>query len=94
MRSSLFLLSPEPQILSELNLNVSSRERFNMHFQVIIEFAEIKMIEINVDSPQNAAKAALKLINEGKLKPQINEIAIFDIEDDLGFEPPIFVLNP
>jgi hypothetical protein len=65
-----------------------------MQFKVIVDFTEIKMIEINVENPQSAAKAVLKLINEGKLKPQINEIAVFDIEDDLGFEPPIFVLNP
>jgi hypothetical protein len=65
-----------------------------MQFKVIVDFAEIHMIEVNVEDPQSAANAVLKLINDGKLKPQINEIAVFDIEDDLGFEPPIFVLNP
>jgi hypothetical protein len=65
-----------------------------MQFKVVVDFCEINMIEINVEDPESAANAVLKLSKEGRLKPQINEIAVFDIEDEFGFEPPIYVLQP
>jgi hypothetical protein len=65
-----------------------------MKFKVIVDFQEIHMIEINVKDPESAANAVLKLFKEGRLSPQINEIAVCDIEDEFGFEPPLYVLNP
>jgi len=65
-----------------------------MQFKVVVDFCEINMIEINVEDPESAANAVLKLFKEGRLKPQINEIAVFDIEDEFGFEPPIYVFQP
>lgn len=65
-----------------------------MQFKVVIDFHEINMIEVNVDNPENAANAVLKLYKEGGLKPEINEITIFEIEDEFGFDPPLHVLRP
>ena len=65
-----------------------------MQFKVVIDFHEINMIEVNVDNPENAANAVLKLYKEGRLKPEINEITIFEIEDEFGFDPPLHVLRP
>jgi hypothetical protein len=65
-----------------------------MKFKVIVDFQEINMIEINVKNPESAANAVLKLFKEGRLSPQINEVAVFDIKDELGFEPPLYVLHP
>jgi|688.fasta_scaffold471631_2 hypothetical protein len=65
-----------------------------MQFKVVVDFCEINMIEINVEDPESAANAVLKLFKEDRLKPQINEIAVFDIEDEFGFEPPIYVFQP
>ena len=61
---------------------------------MIVDFYETNLIEVNVQNPESAARSALKLFKEGRLKPEINEIAVFDIEDELGFEPPLFVLRP
>jgi hypothetical protein len=65
-----------------------------MKFKVIVDFQEINMIEINVKNPESAANAVLKLFKEGRLSPQINEVAVFDIKDEFGFEPPLYVLRP
>jgi len=65
-----------------------------MKFKVLVNFQEIHMIEINVDNPESAANAVLKLFKEGRLSLQINEITVCDIEDEFGFEPPLYVLNP
>ena len=59
----------------------------------LIDFQEIRIIEINVRDPESAALGALKLFQEGRLKPDIYEITVFDIEEGLGIEPPLFVYN-
>ena len=64
-----------------------------MKFKVIIDFQEIHMIEINVEDPKSAANAVLRLFQEGRLKPNVNEIAVFDIENEFGFEQPLYVLQ-
>ena len=64
-----------------------------MQFKIVVDFHEINIIEVNVDNPENAANAVLKLFKEGRLKSEINEIAVFDIEDEFGFEPPLHVLR-
>ena len=64
-----------------------------MKFKVIVDFQEIHMIEINVEDPESAANAVLRLIQDGRLKPNVNEIAVFDIEDEFGFDPPLHVLR-
>jgi hypothetical protein len=61
-----------------------------MKFKVIVDFHEINMIEINVNSPETAALAALKLFKEGRLKPEINEISVYDIENEFNFNPPLY----
>ncbi len=65
-----------------------------MQFKVIVDFYEINIIEINVDDPETAARAVLKLYNEGQIKPEINKIAVCDLEDEFGLSSPIFVLEP
>jgi hypothetical protein len=64
-----------------------------MKFKVIVDFQEIHMIEINVEDPESAANAVLRLFQDGRLKPNVNEIAVFDIEDEFGFDPPLHVLR-
>ncbi len=61
-----------------------------MKFKVIVDFQEINMIEINVNSPEKAASAALKLFKEGRLKPEIKEISVYDIENEFNFDPPLY----
>jgi hypothetical protein len=63
-------------------------------FKVVVDFIELNIIELNVSDAESAAQSVLKLFNEGRLKTKINEIAVFDIEDEFGFEPPIFTLKP
>lgn len=70
------------------------KRKDKMKFKVIIDYCESNLIEINVDDPESAAKSALKLFQSGRIKPLINEISVFDLEDELGFEPPIYVLRP
>jgi hypothetical protein len=65
-----------------------------MKFKVVVDFAELKIIELNVNNAESAAQSVLKLFNDGRLKPIINEIAVFDIEDEFETEPPIFTLKP
>jgi hypothetical protein len=65
-----------------------------MKFKLIIDFQEIHMIEINVEDPESAANAVLRLFKDGRLKPKVNEIAVFDIENEFGFDPPLHVLRP
>ena len=64
-----------------------------MKFKVIIDFQEIHMFEINVEDPESAANAVLRLFQDGRLKPNVNEIAVFDIEDEFAFDPPLHVLR-
>lgn len=52
------------------------------------------MIEINVKDSESAANAVHRLLKDGRLKPKVNEIAVFDIEDEFGFDPPLHVLHP
>jgi hypothetical protein len=65
-----------------------------MKFKVVVDFYELNLIELNVNDPESAANAVLKLFKEGRLKPEINEIAVFDLLDEFEMDPPIFVLNP
>ncbi len=65
-----------------------------MKFKVVVDFTELNIIELNVNDAEIAAQSVLKLFNDGRLKAIINEIAVFDIEDEFGFEPPIFTLKP
>ena len=62
-------------------------------FKVIIDFKEFHMIGVNSDDPELTAQKIQKLYVEGKIKPEINEIAVFDAEDELSFDPPLFVLR-
>ncbi len=62
-------------------------------FRVIIDFKEFHMIGVNSDDPESTAQKIQKLYEEGKIKPEINEIAVFDPEDELSFDPPLFVLG-
>ena len=65
-----------------------------MKFKVVVDFIELNIIELNVSDAESAAQSVLKLFNEGRLKTKINEIAVFDIEDEFETEPPIFTLKP
>jgi hypothetical protein len=62
-------------------------------FKVIIDFKEFHMLGINSDDPESTAQKIKKLYEVGKIKPEINEIAVFDPEDESGFDPPLFVLK-
>jgi hypothetical protein len=64
-----------------------------MEYKVTVTFHEIHIIEINVEDPESAANATLKLFQKGRLNPQVNEIAVFEIDDEFGLEPPLFVLT-
>ena len=62
-------------------------------FKVIVEFKELSIIEVKGIDPAEVANQVKRLFSEGKLQPELNEISVFDGEDELGFEPPIYVLK-
>jgi len=62
-------------------------------FRVIIDFKEFHMIGVNSDDPELTAQKIQKMYESGKIKPEINEIAVLDSEDELSFDPPLFVLR-
>ena len=62
-------------------------------FKVIVDFKELSFNEIDGDDPEKVAQNVKSLISEGKIKPEFNEISVFNPEDELGFEPPIYTLK-
>jgi hypothetical protein len=64
-----------------------------MKFKVVVNFHKINVIEINVGDAEGAAKSVFRLFDEERLKPTINEVSVFDIEDEFSLRPPIYVLK-
>jgi hypothetical protein len=65
-----------------------------MEYKVTVNFYESTVIEINVENPEDAANAALKLFKQGRLKPQINDVTVFDVGDEFGLETPLYIFKP
>ena len=64
-----------------------------MKYKVVVDFHKINVIEINVDDAEGAAKSVFRLFDEERLKPRINEVRVFEIEDEFSLRPPIYVLK-
>jgi hypothetical protein len=64
-----------------------------MKYKVVVDFHKINVIEINVDDAEGAAKSVFRLFDEERLKSRINEVRVFEIEDEFSLRPPIYVLK-
>jgi hypothetical protein len=60
-----------------------------MQYELVINFCNIHLIEVNVKDPQSAIESALKLFSQGRLRPEIRQISVFNIDDNNRPEHPI-----
>jgi hypothetical protein len=62
-------------------------------YKVIVEFQQSNILAINADDPNVAAQNIRKLFDNGKAKPQIRKIHIFNEEDDIDEDQPLHTTN-
>ena len=60
-------------------------------YKAHIEFHDSIVLAINADNPKVTAQNIKKLIDNGKMKPQIKIINIFNEDDDLKFDAPLYI---
>ncbi len=60
-------------------------------YKVVVEFHDSKVLAINADNPKVAGQNIRKLFDNGKMKPQIKVISIFNEADDLEFDDPLYI---
>ncbi len=64
------------------------RRRLEM-YKVIVEFQKSNIFAINADDPNAAAQNIRRLFDQGKAKPQIRKIHVFNQEDDIDEDQPL-----
>jgi hypothetical protein len=62
-----------------------------MQYELVISFHQINLFELNVSDPESATTSALKLFSEGRLKPKIDEIRIFETDEDIRPDTPVYI---
>ncbi len=62
-------------------------------YKVIVEFQQSNILAINADDPNAAAQNIRRLFDQGKAKPQIRKIKVFNQEDDIYEDQPIKITN-
>jgi hypothetical protein len=60
-------------------------------YRVELNFQKISILILNAEGPKDAAMSAKKLLDTGRSKPIIEDIRVFEIEDEDNLESvPIY----
>jgi hypothetical protein len=62
-------------------------------YKVIVEFYQSNILSINADNPNAAVQNIRRLFDQGKAKPQIRKIYVFNEEDDIDKDQPLHTTN-
>ena len=62
-------------------------------YKVIVEFYQANILSINSDDPNVAAQNIRKLFDQGKAKPRVRTINVFNEDDNIDEDQPIHSIN-
>lgn len=62
-------------------------------YKVIVEFHQANILAINADDPNVAAQNIRKLFDQGKSKPRVKTINVFNEDDDIYEDQPLHSTN-